>query len=241
MNYFVYGTINSIRASRVGGFLGMFTTLTNLVTLNTGHVIRCTDRQLTDDTIQEGQTRFILTHSDELYYKNSRLCDNVEELETLTKNLDAAIRPAIDSLRSLNKHDRGLVCRALCIGSSTTISVVNAVNCVGQAANFIGGATFDPLAFGVSGAISVGTGVFAVLQVESLSEELKARAKVLRKMQRAHSTYRSLMLRYMPFDAASAEPLNPEVKSFISLLRGASESFTATDFWQANFDGFATA
>ena len=218
----------------------MFARKTNDLTLSTGHVIELPNHRITEDNIKVGETRFILANQD-MVYKQSRLCDKVDELDTLTKNLNAAIPPALESLSTLNKQDRALVCRALYIGTSTTISVVNAVNCVGQAANLIGGATFDPLAFGVSGVIAAGSGAVAYLQVESLQEDLKQRAKTVRRMQRAHSTYRSLMLRYMPYDSTGATPLNPEIKSFIGLLRGLSEEFTATKFWEGNFSDFATA
>ncbi len=214
----------------------MFARQTNELKLSTGHVI---ELPRNFDGIQVGETRFILANND-MVYKQSRLCDKVDELETLTNNLNAAIPPALESLSTLNKQDRALVCRALYIGTSTAISVANAVNCVGQAANFIGGATFDPIAFGVSGAIAAGSGAVAYLQVESLQDDLKQRAKTVRRMQRAHSTYRSLMLRYMPFDGTGATPLNPEIKSFIGLLRGLSKEFTATKFWEGNFNDFAT-
>ena len=237
MTYFVYGQVTSITPVSKGGFLGMFARKTNELKLSTGHVV---DLPNNFDNIQVGETRFILTNQD-MVYKQSRLCDKVDELDTLTKNLNSAIPPALESLSTLNKQDRALVCRALYIGTSTTISVVNAVNCVGQAANLIGGATFDPLAFGVSGVIAAGSGAVAYLQVESLQEDLKQRAKTVRRMQRAHSTYRSLMLRYMPYDSTEATPLNPEIKSFIGLLRGLSEEFTATKFWEGNFSDFATA
>ena len=240
MNYFVYGKVISITPASKGGFLGMFARKTNDLKLSTGHVIEIGDHLITQDNIQVGETRFILASKD-MYYKNSRLCDKVDELETLTKNLNTAVAPAIEALRLLNVRDRAIVCRALYIGTSTTISVVNAVNCVGQAANFIGGATFDPIAFGVSGAIAAGSAGVAYLQIESLDEDLKARAKSVRRMQRAHSTYRSLMLRYMPYESTGAVPLNPEIKSFIGLLRGLSEEFTATKFWEGNFNDFATA
>ena len=134
----------------------MFARKTNDLTLSTGHVIEIGTHLINQDLIKVGETRFILTSKD-MYYKASRLCDNVSELETLTNNLNAAINPAVESLRALNVRDRAIVCRAIYIGTSTTISVVNAVNCVGQAANFIGGATFDPIAFGVSGAIAAGS------------------------------------------------------------------------------------
>lgn len=218
----------------------MFGRKTNDLKLSTGHVIELPNHRVLNENIQVGETRFILANQD-MVYKQSRLCDKVEELETLTKNLNSAIAPALESLGTLNKQDRALVCRAIYIGTSTTISVVNAVNCVGQAANFIGGATFDPLAFGVSGAIAAGSAGVAYLQIESLEEDLKQRAKLVRRMQRTHSTYRSLILRYMPFESTEAVPLNPEIKSFIGQLRGLSEEFTATKFWEGNFNDFATA
>ncbi len=239
MTYFVYGQVTSITPVTKGGFLGMFARKTNDLKLSTGHVIEIGTHLINQDEIKVGETRFILTSND-MYYKASRLCDKVDELETLTKNLDSAIAPALESLRTLNKQDRALVCRALYIGTSTAISVANAVNCVGQAANFIGGATFDPIAFGVSGAIAAGSAGVAYLQVEALEDDLKTRAKAIRRMQRAHSTYRSLMLRYMPYESTGATPLNPEIKSFIGKLRGLSEEFTATKFWEGNFNDFAT-
>ena len=240
MNYFVYGKVTSITPVTKGGFLGIFGRKTNDLKLSTGHVIELPNHRVLNENIQVGETRFILANQD-MVYKQSRLCDKVEELETLTKNLNSAIAPALESLGTLNKQDRALVCRAIYIGTSTTISVVNAVNCVGQAANFIGGATFDPLAFGVSGAIAAGSAGVAYLQIESLEEDLKQRAKLVRRMQRTHSTYRSLILRYMPFESTEAVPLNPEIKSFIGQLRGLSQEFTATKFWEGNFNDFATA
>ena len=217
----------------------MFARQTNNLTLSTGHVIELPNHRITEDNIKVGETRFILVNQD-MVYKQSRLCDKVDELDTLTKNLNAAINPAVESLRALNVRDRAIVCRALYIGTSTAISVANAVNCVGQAANFIGGATFDPIAFGVSGAIAAGSAGVAYLQVEALEDDLKTRAKAIRRMQRAHSTYRSLMLRYMPYESTGATPLNPEIKSFIGKLRGLSKEFTATKFWEGNFNDFAT-
>ena len=240
MTYFVYGQVLSITPVSKGGFLGMFARKTNDLKLSTGHIIELPNHRISQENIQVGETRFILANQD-MVYKQSRLCDKVAELETLTKNLDSAIAPSLEALRTLNKQDRALVCRALYIGTSTAISVANAVNCVGQAANFIGGATFDPIAFGVSGAIAAGSAGVAYLQVEALEDDLKTRAKVVRRMQRAHSTYRSLMLRYMPYESTGATPLNPEIKSFIGLLRGLSEEFTTTKFWEGNFNDFATA
>ncbi len=231
-NYLVYGTVRSIEATRIGGFLGMFGQSRPVAVLSTGHKIVCTDYAINANPeavcatdLKVGKSYFFGVSGDKqglLYFQSRRECTELNKLDKLSRNLEDASKRAIHATESLNVRDRGLVFQSVGITIAGAFSAINAVNALGCISSGLTG-TMEPTSALTGGLVSSGCavagGIYTYLQYEALTENLKTRADLMSEYVKAHKLYSKLMNKYIPVGYADAEPLNAQVHSLIEPLR----------------------
>jgi hypothetical protein len=207
-----------------------------VLTLSSGHVIRCTADNVIDDNITNGEFRFFLTEGKtpkDMWYKSSRICTDTKKLGTLHLNLVSATEQCSKSLKQLNQRDRILVGQAVGIAVSGTVSVISAVNAVAAVVDGVATSTFEPTAFLGSAVVSAGAGIYTAIQYESLEHNLQTRAALLKKVKKAHKLYANLLRQYIPYGGTTAEHLSPNYQSLIGSMR---DMFQFSHNWSF-FDG----
>ena len=247
--FVVFGRVAAIRKGLLNG--------DPMIKLNTGHVITAPDGVISNDTIlncdtnlsiiEVGKAYFMSCHQDGhkqafdkgkgLYLLDLNECTETDEVIRINREMHAAAKAAVDGLKALNRHDRGIVLGATGILVSSAIGIVSGISTIGQVASWITGGPISPIGLAVSAGTTVVSTVAAAMQYENLSEQLDSRIDTVKRFQQTHEVYARLMRKYIPTTGLNGIPLNVSVTSLVGVLREVFQ-YSETiyyNFWNCNY------
>ena len=148
-------------------------------------------------------------------------------IELAERNLRNASNNMVDSLRTLETAERGILLNTLGIGLTGAATIGSAINAI------TAWLAWEPTTLVVSGAASVVFGAITAIQYDSMPYKLKQRAELIKAYKMQLHTYERMLTKHLPTAWQDYEYASPTTAKFSLTLRKLIDS----NFFQWFFQG----